>query len=103
MVKKINKKFTLIDNNTTSSQTNVTVNIPDNMSDVMVCYGRENGYQSFGGGIIYGSIYLDKPCYLEVYEGENIVGILYIKFLGSTIIYHRQSGNETIRVIIYGR
>ena len=104
MVKKLNKELTLIDTNTTSSSTQINVGIPDNISDVMVCYGIDNNGQAYGGGIIYGNKYIkSKPCFLQVLNDQIVVGILYIYFTLSALTYRRQSGDRTIRIIIYGR
>jgi hypothetical protein len=75
------------------------------MSDIMVCYGKDNNGKAYGGGIIYGSKYIYiKPCYLNILSGDgNSFGIVYIYFNNSVVSYYRQSGNEVIRVIIYGR
>jgi hypothetical protein len=81
----------------------MSVGIPDNMSDIMVSYGRDNSGQAYGGGIIYGNRYMDKPCFLDIINHDTHVGILYIYFNGSVVTYYRESGNAVFRVIIYGR
>ena len=73
------------------------------MSDVIVCYGRENEGQPYGGGIVYGNRYLDKPCFLDIMVYEDVVGVVYIAFSGSVVKYFRASGSIVVRVIIYGR
>jgi hypothetical protein len=105
LVKKLNKEFTLIDSNTTSSSTQIDVGIPDNISDVMVCYGTDNNGQAYGGGIIYGNKYMakSKPCFLQVLMDQIVVGVVYINFTLSALTYYIHSGDKTIRVIIYGR
>lgn len=77
----------------------------------MVCYGKENKGQAYGGGIIYGNKYIYlKPNYLNILNssGSNL-GIIYIYiyiyiyFNNSVVSYCRKSGDEVFRVIIYGR
>ena len=71
----------------------------------MVCYGIDNKGQAYGGGIIWGSKYMYiKPNYLNILKNDgSSLGIIYIFFNTSLVSYYRQSGNEVIRVIIYGR
>ena len=70
----------------------------------MVCYGEDNNGQSYGGGIVYCSRYISKPCFLDIIDHDNVVkGIVYILFYGSLVRYYRQSGNIVLRVLVYGR
>jgi hypothetical protein len=99
------KQYTLIDTNTTNSTTPINISISYNISDIMVCYGKDNNGQAYGGGIIWGNRYYvgDKPCFLQVLDDSGDIGVLYIRFHYSDINYYRHSGSKILRVIIYGR
>ena len=103
---KVSKEYTYIGTNTTNSTTPVNFTIPDNISDIMVCYGQDNNGQAYGGGIIYGSRNIHpKPCILQVFNKANSTGMLYMFFntSESVISYYKLSGNFSLRVIIYVR
>jgi hypothetical protein len=73
------------------------------MSDMMVCYGRENNGQAYGGGIIYGNRYIQlKPCLMNITDTQY-TGTVLIQFNGPNVEYSKQDGNMVIRVIVYAR
>jgi hypothetical protein len=73
------------------------------MSDIMVCYGKDNNGQAYGGGIIYGNRYIQlKPCLINITDTQY-TGIVFIQFDGPSVGYSKYDGNMVIRVIVYGR